>query len=45
MLNAIEEFKVLYYYGWIRINNRQALRKNHYPEFDAYDYVMVQKGE
>lgn len=45
LLNAIEEFKVLYYYGWIRINNRQALRKNHYPEFDAYDYVMVQKGE
>lgn len=45
LLNAIEEFKVLYYYGWIRINNRQALRKNHYPEFDVYDYVMVQKGE
>ena len=45
LLQAIEEYGIIYFYGWIRINNRQSLRKNHYPEFDAYDYVMIQGGE
>lgn len=43
LLKAVEEYNITYYYGWIRINNRQALKKNHYPDFDAYDYVMCQR--
>lgn len=45
LLSAISKWGVRYVYGWISLNNKQALKRNQYPMFEIYDYILQKKVE
>ena len=40
-LYAIEKYAVNYYYGWISLENKQAIKKNNPKTYDLYDLIFI----